>query len=61
MGWGKGWKHNLGWFNTAMNFLVEGSYTKYIDLHEVEESTLTQIKVLVLLIPFWQLKKSKWF
>lgn len=44
-----------------MNFFVEGSQTKYIDLHEAEESTLTQIKVLVLLTPFWQLKKSKWF
>lgn len=57
----KGPKHNLGWYNTAMNFLAEGSQTKYIDLHEAEESTLAQIKVLVLLIPFWQLRKSKWF
>lgn len=29
-----------------MNFLAEGSQTKYIDLHEVEESTLAQIKSL---------------
>lgn len=41
-----------------MNFLVEGSQTKDINLHEVEE-TLTQINVLVLLIIFWQFKKSK--
>lgn len=30
-----------------MNFVAEGSQTKYIDLHEAEESTLAQIKVLV--------------
>lgn len=57
----KGPKHNLGWFNAAMNFVAEGSQTKYIDLHEAEESTLDQIKVLVLLTPFWQLRKSEWF
>ena len=43
----KGPKRNLGLFNTAMNFVAEGSQTKYIDLHEAEESTLAQIKVLV--------------
>lgn len=57
----KGPDYNLGQLSAAMNFLVEGSQTKYIDLHEAEESTLTQIKVLVLLIPFWQVKESKWF
>lgn len=46
---------------SAVNFLAEGSQTKYIDLREAEESTLTQIKVLVLLSPSWQVKKSKWF
>ena len=57
----KGPKYNLGGVSAAMNFLVEGSQTKDIDLHEAEESTLTQIKALVLLIPFWQVKKSEWF
>lgn len=41
-----------------MSFLVEGSQTKDINPHEAEE-TLTQINVLVLLITFWQFKKSK--
>lgn len=57
----EGPNYKLHCFNTAMNSLAESSQTKYIDLHEAEESTLAQIKVLVLLIPFWQLRKSKWF
>lgn len=60
-GCGEGPKYKLGCFYIAVNSLAESSQTKYIDLHEAKESTLAQIKVLVLLILFWQLRMSKWF